>query len=191
MLDGTLQAMEQSGVPYFFIGGIAARAYGRRRHTHDIDIFVRFEDADRALESFANAGFETERTNPAWIYKAFAKHDGKDAVVDVIFKSSGEIYLDDEMIRRGRVLNYEGRKLPVLPPEDFIVIKALAHDSETPRHWLDALSVIRTEKLDWPYLVQRARHGPRRLLSLLFYAQSIDLIVPNEAVCAIYSTIER
>lgn len=190
LLDATLAVMEPSGIPYVFVGGLAARAYGRRRYTHDVDIFVRFEDADRTLECFEKAGFVTEETNPVWIYKAFTKFGEKDAVIDILFKSRGEIFLDQEMIRRARYLNYQGRKLPVLAPEDFLVIKALAHDSETPRHWLDALAIIRNAKLDWPYLVKRAKYGPRRLLSLLLYAQSIDLVVPNEALRAIFSMID-
>jgi hypothetical protein len=63
-----------------------------------------------------------------------------------------------------------------------IVIKAIAHDEETPRHWFDALGIVARGDVDWTYLVQRASRGPRRVMSLLMYALSIDLIVAPEAV---------
>jgi hypothetical protein len=70
----------------------------------------------------------------------------------------------------------------VIPPEDLIVIKAIVHDEETPRHWHDALGVIARAQLDWDYLLARASHSPRRVLSLLLYALSLDLWVPASAV---------
>lgn len=191
LLDETLAVMEPSGIPYLFIGGLAARAYGRQRHTHDLDILVFMDDADRILERFEKAGFVTEKRDLTWLYKAFTKYGEKDAVVDILFKCRCEIFLDEEMLCRARVINYEGRTLPILAPEDFLVIKALAHDSETPRHWLDALSVLRYAEMDWTYLVKRARYGPRRVLSLLFYAQSIDLVVPDKVLQAIISMIQQ
>jgi predicted nucleotidyltransferase len=132
------------------------------------------ETAMIALEALGENGFRTERTNPAWIFKAFRD----DVLVDLIFKARGDIYLDVEMLRRSSVLAYRGTRVRVIPPEDLVVIKAIVHDEETPRHWHDALGVIARGALDWDYLVERAQHSPRRVLSLLLYALSIDLWVP-------------
>jgi hypothetical protein len=44
-------------------------------------------------------------------------------------------------------------------------------------------------QIDWEYLVKRARKGSRRVLSLLFYALSLDLIVPDRAITALYERI--
>jgi len=65
------------------------------------------------------------------------------------------------------------------------VIKAIAHDEETPRHWFDALGILARGGIDWDYLVRRASRGPRRVLSLLLYALSMDLVVAPEAVRAL------
>lgn len=189
LLDKTLEALKPSGIPYMFIGGLAAWAYNKRRHTHDIDIFVRVDDANRALECFDKAGFLAEATDPNWIYKAFTKFEEKDAVVDIIFKCQGEIILDDEMIQRATSFKYKGRELPILSPEDLLMIKVIAHTTDSPRHWFDALSIVRNATLDWAYLVKRSARGPRRLLSLLLYAQSIDLTVPNTVIREILSRI--
>jgi predicted nucleotidyltransferase len=173
-LADAIVAFERAGIDYLLVGGLAVHALGRLRHSRDIDLLVRPDDARSALEALGRAGFETKDINPHWIFKAF-RHDLQ---VDIIFKLRGDIYLDEEMLRRSRVENYRGNEVRVAPAEDLIVIKALTHDEETPRHWHDALALIARGGLDWEYLLRRATKGPRRVLSLLHYATSLDLLVP-------------
>jgi predicted nucleotidyltransferase len=111
-------------------------------------------------------------------------------LVDVIFRSSGDLYLDDEMLARGSEREYLGVTAPLVSPEDLVVIKALASAEHSPRHWYDALAVIGRTELDWPYLLSRARlAGPRRLLSLLLYAESTDLAVPAEVIEDLFQVV--
>jgi predicted nucleotidyltransferase len=186
VLAETVAALEQKEIPHLFMGGVSSATYGRPRWTHDIDVFVRPEDAGLALEALAAAGFRTEKTFPDWLYKAF-KHE---VMVDVIFKSTGGILLDDEMLARATEESYKGQRLRVMPPEDLLVVKAVVHDEHMPRHWHDALAIVARTGLDWEYLVRRARsHGARRVLSLLLYAQSNDLVVPNGPLRALFDDI--
>jgi predicted nucleotidyltransferase len=180
-------ALEGGHVPYVLIGGLASAVHGRPRWTHDIDLFVKPADARRALDVLADAGFVTEETNPHWIYKAWRG----DAVIDLIFCVTGDIYVDDEMLARSRTATFKGRDVKVVPPEDLVVIKAVVHDEPSARHWHDALGIIATTELDWEYLLRRARHGARRVLSLLIYAESNDLVVPERAVRKLFETIYR
>jgi hypothetical protein len=46
--------------------------------------------------------------------------------------------------------------------------------------------VVAAGALDWDYLVRRAAKGPRRVLSLLLYATSLDLVVPARVIRAIH-----
>lgn len=179
VLEETVEVLDRSGIPHLFMGGLASAALGRPRWTHDIDLFVRPQDARRVLETFRAAGFRTKERQPDWLYKAM-----KDRVlVDVIFVSSGDVVLDEEMIRRAQHVEVEGRVVPVIPAEDLVVIKALVHKEHSPRHWFDALALLRREDLDWEYLVRRARqHGPLKVLSLLYYARSNDQVVPNQVI---------
>src|SRR5947209_9164708 len=96
-LRDALGAVDAAGIEYLLMGGIGSAAFGRPRFTHDIDLFVKPDGAEPALDALAAAGFETERTDPRWLYKGFKR----DAMVDVIFRSAGEIYLDDEMLAHG------------------------------------------------------------------------------------------
>lgn len=175
VLSETVGTLEREGVPYVLMGGIGSATHGRPRWTHDIDVFLRPEDAKRALVALEACAFEVEETYPDWLFKAFKS----DVMVDLIFKSSRGILLDEEMIRRAERIEFKGVEVLVIPPEDLIVIKAVVHDEHMPRHWHDALAILAVCNLDWGYLVQRSRqYGARRVLSLLLYAQSNDLIVP-------------
>jgi predicted nucleotidyltransferase len=191
VLDQASRAIEGIDVPHALIGGIASVVHGRPRWTRsreDIDFFVRFEDSHDVLEALAAAGFETEETNDQWIYKAVKD----DVQVDIIFRSSGDMYLDDEMLQRIRSEEFQGHKVRVVAPEDLLVMKVVAHGEETFHYWHDALGLVARGDLDWDYLVWRARrHGTRRVLSLMLYAQSIDLVVPSRVIEDLYETIHR
>lgn len=185
VLSDAVGALDGAGVPYLLIGGLAASVHGRPRASDDIDLFVKQEDAMRALEALATTGFETEETNPQWIYKA-----RKAAVeIDLIFWLLGDVYLDDEMLARSEEHEWEGVRVRVMPPEDLVVVKAVIHDEHTPRHWGDALGIIACTELDWDYLSRRARKGARRVLALLIYAQSNDLVVTDDTVKTLFESI--
>ena len=177
-----IEALEGAGIPHLLMGGAGAQTFARPRQTDDIDVFVEPGDARRALDVLDAVGFCTEETFPSWLYKA--TRNG--VLVDVIFRSSGGVYLDPEMLARGQRREYRGTDALLMSPEDLLVVKAMAATEETPHHWYDALALIARRDLDWDYVLVRSRVGPRRVLSLLLYAESIDLAVPPEAVALLY-----
>ncbi len=129
--------------------------------------------------------FRTERTNEHWIFKA----EKNGIVVDLIFRTVGDIYLDESMLRRTVRTEFLGVEAQVASPEDQIIIKAIAHDEQSARHWNDALALVAACDIDWTYLVQRACRGARRVLSLLIYAQCNDLVVPNWVIEELFEII--
>jgi hypothetical protein len=177
MLESVVDALGDK-IPYAFIGGLASAIYGRPRWSYDIDVFVRQEDAAEALRLLGKAGFATDRFDERWIYKAFS--DG--VLVDVIFRAMSEIYFDQEMIDRTSWHEFRGVRVPVIAPEDLVVIKATVNSEGRPHHWYDALGVLIRTPLDWEYLIRRAHHGMHRVASLLLYAQSADIPVPGSVV---------
>jgi len=184
-LFSTLDALEAGKVEYALIGGIAASSLGRPRPTQDIDIFVRPEDAEATLEVLQAAGFETNRFNPSWIYKAYKEN----VLIDIIFRSEGGFYFDAEMKDHSTLVNFHGRQVRVVSPEDFVLIKCAVHSEEGHHHWHDALSVLSQSKVDWDYLLHRSRKAPRRLLALLVYGQSCDISIPNFVIQRIYESL--
>jgi putative nucleotidyltransferase-like protein len=182
VLEETIAVLGATGLPHVFMGGLASAALGRPRWTHDIDVFVPPADAGRVLDALGVAGFRTQRTDPTWLFKALKEG----VLVDVIFASDGRILLDEQMVARARPVEIEGHTAPVISAEDLVVIKALVHKERSPRHWFDALALLRREDLDWEYLTRRAiQHGPVRVLSLLYYARSNDQAVPEEAIASL------
>lgn len=177
-LTEVVAALSAGPNPFGIIGGVASAAYGRPRCTSDIDVFCRPDDAVAVLDTLAGSSFEVEQTNPAWIYKA-RRHG---VVVDVIFKTKGEIYFDDAMRERVRSGTFEGIEVPLVSPEDVMVMKAITADETSPTHWWDALCIISLNDLDWDYVLDRARKGPNRVASLLHFALSVDLPVPTSVV---------
>lgn len=181
-LDDAHRTLDDAQIPFLIMGGIASAALGRPRWTRDIDLFVRLEDASPALEQLEGCGFDTHVEHPHWLAKATRGS----IVVDVISRSHGDILLDEEMLGRAVEAPFKGRTLRLVPPEDLVVMKAVAASEDTPRYWYDAIGILGRATLDWDYLVRRARAaGPRRVLALLLYAQSIDVVVPTAAVRAL------
>ena len=127
VLAESVAVAEGSGLPYAVMGGIAASALGRDRWTHDVDMFVRRQDARPLLRRYAEAGFDVEERDEAWLYKAWRDR----VMVDLIFEVGGgvtePIAFDEEMRARVREVTFEGVRMPVLSPEDLVVIKALVH----------------------------------------------------------------
>lgn len=185
-LRESAEALEGAGVAYLLMGGVGAAVEGRPRITEDIDFFVAPKSGPAALEALAGAGFSTEERDPRWLFKAW-KHE---ILVDIIFRSSGDVYLDDEMLARGRPHDLGGFSVKVMAPEDIIVIKAVTADEHVAHHWYDALGLLAIADVDWEYLVRRARqHGLRRVTSLLLYAESKDITVPPVAVTELFHAV--
>lgn len=186
VLDETMAALREAGIQFLLIGGVGSCVFGRDRGTQDIDVFVRPESAENALSALAARGFRTKKEYEHWLYKAWKD----DVLVDVIFRSSRDILLDQEMLDRARTVTFRGREVPVAPPEDLVVMKAVAASEDTPRYWYDAIAMIGQTELDWDYLIARARQrGARRILSLLLFADSVDLVVPPEPIEALYEAV--
>jgi hypothetical protein len=178
-LSDLVDALRAIDIRALFMGGLATQAQSRPRPTDDLDLLVHPEDVCDLLHHLAERGFHTEETDPRWLYKAY-RHG---VLVDLIFRSTGDIYLDDEMLEHATEREVKGEKIRLVSPEDLAVIKAIAAAEYSAHHWYDALAIIARHDLDWDYLLARARrHGPRRILSLLLYAESNDMAVPAEAI---------
>ena len=161
-------ALEQKKLPHAVGGGIAVWAYGRRRETKDIDVFVRKRDAEAALEILRSAGFRTEHADENWLYKAYMGN----TMVDVIFESSLGLEVDEILLRRARRREIAGHPFRVMSPEDLLLFKLFSSTHDSP-HWEDCLQVVRgcDGELEWDYLVSRGESGPCALLSFILYAR--------------------
>lgn len=185
VLAEAVSILDDDGAPYVLSGSLAGDRWGRPTTPGDLDIVVHPADVKRLVKAFDAAGYETDIEDPQWLYKA-----KKDPVtVDLIFEMEGSLYLDDEMVEHGVVTEVEGTTARLMAPEDYVLSQALSFKEDTPDYWHNGLAVLGKTELDWDYLVERARRGPRRILSLLTFAQAIDISVPDKPIRDIFASI--
>lgn len=169
------EALERSGISFVVGGGLAAEAYHLRETVNDVDLFVRPVDAPRALDALAQSGFYVWIEDPRWLYKAIKD----DVTVDLIYESTGVVHVGEETFRRARWMTVDHTRLAIMPPEDLFVMKAAATTPSAPKHWLDAISLLASQPMDWEYLTSRATRNPRKVLQAIVHAYEDGVPVPS------------
>lgn len=172
----SLRRMNASGIPYQVGGAYAlARYTGVERHTKDLDLFVKPDDAPRILDLFAGAGHLTEMTYPHWLGKVFQD----DAFLDIIFRSgNGLAEVDDEWMSHGAAGTVMGEPVRLCPAEEMVWQKAFILERER-CDVADVAHLIRAggEGLDWDRLLRR--FGPHWRV-LLGHVILFGYIYPSE-----------
>ncbi len=163
-------ALQESEVDFLLGGSLASWARGGPETDHDVDLFVRADDAESAAEALRGARFDVERPAEGWLVKA---HDG-DVVVDVIFRpSSGEV--DDEVFARAEEMEVDAVRLRVASLEDVLTAKLLALNEQNLdyRRVLEIARALR-EQIDWAAVEERTKDSPyaRAFISL---ARDLDV----------------
>lgn len=148
--------LQEADVPFVLGGGLACWARGGPETEHDLDVMVRPEDADNALDVFAAAGLRTEKPPEQWLYKAW----NGDVMVDVIFAPKGGP-IDDAIFERADTMEVAAVRMKVMALEDVMVTKLLALGE----HELDYESVLEItrslrEQVDWDDVRSRTAESP-------------------------------
>ena len=152
----TAAAMREGDVPFMLGGGLAAAARGGPESQHDVDFLLREQDAERALEVLADAGFRPERPPEDWLFKIW---DG-DVFVDLIFKTSAGP-VTDEFFERADELEVYAVRMNVAALEDVMVTKLMAIDEQR-LDYGGSLDVARSlrERIDWAQVRERTDESP-------------------------------
>jgi predicted nucleotidyltransferase len=149
-------ALREADVPFVLGGGLAVWARGGPATSHDLDLMVKPEDAERALDVLDQAGMRVEKPPEGWLYKAW---DG-DVLVDLIFKPIGET-VGDAMFERAEELEVNAVPMLVMSLEDVLVTKLKAldeHDLDYERPLEFARSL--RERIDWEDVRTRTNGSP-------------------------------
>jgi hypothetical protein len=149
-------SLRRADVPFMLGGGLAAWVRGGPESNHDLDLLVKPEDADRALDALAKEGLRPEKPPENWLYKAW---DG-DVLVDLIFAPSGET-ITDENFERAEELEVNAVRMQVASLEDVIAAKLLAlgeHEAD----YGPLLEISRSvrEQVDWDEVRRRTASSP-------------------------------
>lgn len=151
-LQRAAAALREADVPFVLAGSLASWARGGAGTGHDIDLVVKPDDAERALDALAGAGMQPQRPPEGWLYKAY---DG-DVMIDVIFEPSG-LDVNDEVIARADDIEVFAVPMRVMALEDVLVTK-LAALNEQDLDYRGLLEVARSlrERIDWADVRARA-----------------------------------
>jgi hypothetical protein len=155
-LKRSAAALRQADIPFLLGGSLASWARGGPETRHDLDLIIRPEDAEKALETLRQAGMRTERPPENWLLKAW---DG-DTLVDLIYCPKG-LPVDDELIGRGEELSVLGMDIRVMALEDVMATKLLALTEHSLRYE-SLLQIARAlrEQIDWPTVRARTGQSP-------------------------------
>lgn len=149
-------ALRESQVEFMLGGGLAIWARGGPPTDHDVDLFLRERDADKALDALRAAGMRTEKPPEHWLYKAW---DGAN-LVDLVFRPAGGP-IDDEHFARADEIEVNAQRLAVASIDDVLVTKLLALSEQEP-DYRDVLVVARSlrEQVSWADVAARTGDSP-------------------------------
>jgi hypothetical protein len=149
-------ALNEAGVPFLLGGSLASWARGGPETRHDLDLMIKPEDVERALEALEAAGMRPERPPEEWLVKAW---DG-DTLIDLIYCPKG-LPMDDDVIARGELLSVLGMQIRVMALEDVMATKLMALTEHSLRYE-SLLQIARAlrEQIDWATVRARTESSP-------------------------------
>jgi putative nucleotidyltransferase-like protein len=149
-------ALRDADIEFLLGGSLASWARGGPQTRHDLDLMIRPDDVERALEALQDAGMRAERPPEEWLVKAW---DG-DTLVDLIYCPKG-LPMDDDVFARGEELSVLGMEIRVMALEDVMATKLLALTEHSLRYE-SLLQIARAlrEQVDWASVRARTAESP-------------------------------
>ncbi len=149
-------ALRDAEVPYLLGGGLAAWARGGPPTEHDVDLFVKEEDAERALAALVEAGMTPERPPEGWLVKAW--HG--ETLIDLIFHPAGGP-VGQQHFDRAEALEVMAQPMLVASLDDVVATKLLAISEQSP-DFSSVLELARSlrEQIDWDFVRERTGSSP-------------------------------
>ena len=159
-IEGSLKrsaaALREAGIPFLLGGSLASWARGGPETRHDLDLMIKEEDVEAALEALERAGMRRDDPPEEWLVKAW---DG-DVLIDLIFHPKG-MPITDEVIARGEEMAVLSMEMRVMALEDVIATKLLSISEHHLRYeTLLAMSRALREKVDWRQVRERTGDSP-------------------------------
>lgn len=172
-----LTVLNETGLQYVAGGAYAMHVYtGIWRDTKDLDVFLKPEDLQTALDALSGAGFQTEVELAHWLAKARRPPH----FVDLIFgASNGLLRIDDAWFDSSQPAEIAGVQTRLIALEELLASKAYI----AVRHRFDGADVAHMirgaeGKLDWERVLVRL--GPDREL-LLWHLILFGFVYPGHA----------
>jgi hypothetical protein len=172
-------ALRKVELDFMLGGGLAAWARGGPPTDHDVDFYVREEDADRGLAALVEAGLRAELPPEEWLYKAY---DGP-VLVDLVFRPAGGP-IEDEHFDRATKIEVGAQPILVASIDDVLTTKLLAITEQEPDFGpvLELARALR-EQIDWDFV--RARSGSSPFAQAFFtLVEGLGIVEPESSLAA-------
>lgn len=149
-------ALDEANVPAMLGGGLATWARGGPPTDHDVDFYLREEDAPKGHEALAAAGMNVSTPPEGWLLKA---HDGE-ILVDLIYRPAGGA-IGDEHFERATPMELMAQPVLVASIDDVLTTKLMALTEQEPdfRSVLELARSLR-EQIDWEFVRARTETSP-------------------------------
>ena len=169
--------LDGAGIPWAVFAGAAAMAYGASRPLTDVDILVPTSDGERLAGAFPEGEPRLQGDRIAGL-----QLPGFDILAGLDW-----LDLDSEMRGRLRHQKIAGLRVPVIPPEDNILLKALwGRGPDVGKHdWQDVEAMmVSLETVDWAYLRWRSRllRDPSRVEPIMARLEALSRRSPLPVV---------
>jgi hypothetical protein len=151
-LKKSAAALREAGIPFLLGGSLASWARGGPETRHDLDLMIKRDDVERALQALTDAGMRAEDPPEEWLVKAW---DG-DVLIDLIFCPKG-LPIDDDVIARGEEMSVLSMQMCVMAMED--VLMAI---SEQNLRFEGLLAIARAlrERIEWAHVRAATSSSP-------------------------------
>lgn len=168
-LRDVARRLDRAGIPWAIFAGAAAMVYGADRSLTDVDLLVPASEGERLAEVFPEGELEHREGRFVGLHLP-----GFDIL-------AGLDWLDLDSVMKGRLRHQKiaGVRVPVIPPEDNILLKALwGRGPDVGKHdWDDVEAMMASlESVDWAYMRWRAGalQDPGRIEPLLARLEALS-----------------
>ncbi|MFW9996446.1 MAG: nucleotidyltransferase domain-containing protein [Candidatus Odinarchaeota archaeon] len=180
----TVRCLEESGIDYVIVGGVALSLWGKPKKPHDIDIKLSLDtDQDTndllydKLKSFGFKFVGKDRLNhPDYDFKYH---------IDITTEESNST-IDRRAFKRRQRVEFFGQLAYLVSPEDLIIARILwAATIPSPSDLCDAQSIVdrQGEKLDLDYLYSVAREeGVESVVGVLLAKSTVYWIIDSNKI---------
>jgi hypothetical protein len=157
-LGEVARRFDRAGVAWAVFAGAAAAVYGSNRPLTDVDILVPLSEGDAVAALFPEG--QVKRDEGGFVRGI--ELPGFDLVAGLTMRDADATYtvdLDEQMAARLTRHEIAGVAVPVIPPEDNVLLKATwMRGLEVGKHdWEDVQAMMaHLPALDWEYLRWRA-----------------------------------
>jgi len=157
-LEEIARRLNHAGIPWAVFAGAAASVYGAARPLTDVDILMPAAYGGRAAALFPEGQAKRGEDGAVHVIQL----PGFDLVAGLTWREGASTYtidVDKQMAARLQHHEITGVVVPVIPPEDNVLLKALfGRGPEVGKHdWEDVQAMVaHLPALDWEYLRWRA-----------------------------------